>query len=502
MDVYAQADALPDAVTRRARMQHLSAAGIVSAVTGFQGVSAARGLGGDGVVARVGLDPSDAAGAVGWHTALAGLLELDDHLLRSRSCAAVAAAAWASAGRSSLAEVLAATVAGNEVAGRVGLATALGSPGWGCPAATAAGVAVTGGLLGGLDEDGLAQAVSIALASASWDNTPSADGLAMAEARAASEGMRAVSAARNGATSAEDILDRVVEKLSWMPLHGAFSGMGRAWLTDTISHRRFACAPAAVTAVESVAEILARHVKAADKRLRTDQVERIEIHGAAMLGAMASSGALEPASIPWSLPEALGVLVARHDLGAADLAPEVLAAQAERIRHVAERVEVFVQPSRTAEALTAQIEVIGPLFADLGWRDARRMLSPLRSAAALSGGEGRGMEGVRSVARLLRAAVGLRRVSGAELSAIDVASWQLHLPVEVQLYTTRGGRWPERRSLPEGSPGADWSHTCGFVFGRFEGTGREEAAQRLHGAAPSSVAWPLLAAAVGVSADS
>jgi hypothetical protein len=104
---------------------------------------------------------------------------------------------------------------------------------------------------------------------------------------------------------------------------------------------------------------------------------------------------------------------------------------------------------------------------------------------------------VLSVAKLLRAAVGLRRAAAVELPHIDVASWQLHLPVEIQLYTTRGGRWPERRSLPEGSPGSDWSHTRAFVLGRFDGTPRQEAATALSEVDDSAAAGPLLAPLLG-----
>jgi len=448
-------------------------------------------------VPRAGLNPSDAMGAVAWHTALAGWLELDDHLLRGRPCAAIAAAGWASAGTASLEQLLAATVAGNEVAGRVGLATVLGADSWGCPPATAAGVAVTAGLLAGLDEPALCHAVGLALSapSTSIARTPDVPAV-ISHARAAEAGMRAVLQARSGEQTSLDLLDRAdgfLSSLSWRPLLGALSGMGTAWLTDTISHRRFACAPAGVTAVDSVAEILARHVKAADKRLRVDQVERIEVYGPGVLASMAASGPLLPSALPWALPELLGLLVARHDLSAADLSPDVLRAQADGIRRVADRVEVFVQPSRTAEALTAQLDVLGPLLAELGWRDARRELRHLSGSADRFGGQGRGGEGLRAVLRLVRSAAGLRALTAGQLQDVDVASWQLHLPVEVQLYTTRGGRWPERRLLPDGSPGADWTQTQQLVHRRFDGTDQESAAYQMSEAASDAMALPLLA---------
>ncbi len=60
-----------------------------------------------------------------------------------------------------------------------------------------------------------------------------------------------------------------------------------------------------------------------------------------------------------------------------------------------------------------------------------------------------------------------------------MAAWQLQIPVEVEVYTTRGGRWPERRVLPEGGPGASWAAQVQAIVERLDnadGAGADGAA--------------------------
>jgi hypothetical protein len=221
-----------------------------------------------------------------------------------------------------------------------------------------------------------------------------------------------------------------------------------------------------------VAEILKRHVKAAEKRLRFDQVERIVIRVPTAAAGLGVRGALEPASIPWSLPNLIGVLVVQHSLGAADLTPDVLARRTEAITHVADRVEWVVDRALSARALDAQLAVLGPLVGDVGWRDARTVLSRTLTGERKPG---------RPDRRRLKTWAGLvqrlwsQRGRVGDLTSVDIASWQLHIPVEVEVYTTRGGRWPERRVLPEGGPGASWAAQVQAIVERFDAADRTDA---------------------------
>jgi 2-methylcitrate dehydratase PrpD len=463
-DLYSRPAAIPRAVLDRAALQHLSAAGAVRSTCAahFPESEALP----EGRVPRVGGPDTTLEDAVAWHAGLAGWLELDDHLLRGRSCAATAAAAWGSVSAShTWSQVLAATVAGNELAGRLGLATLPGAPEWGHGPGTSAAVALVCGLLAGKTGIELVGSVAAALPeqASMVSNRPFSRPLDGCDAGAARRGVRALN--QSADPSAFDRSGGLLEQCSWHPLMGALQGMGTVWLTDTITYRSRAIAPAGQTAVEAVAEILRRHVKAADKRLRVDQVERIVVRVPAAAAGLGVRGAMAPSSIPWSVPNALGVLVAQHALGAEDLTPAVLQRRSENIAHVADRVEWVVDRGLGARALSAQLAVLGPLFGDFGWKDARQML--LRTLAGQRHPGGPSRERIQVWAELARR-LWTQRGATAQLGELDISAWQLHLPVEVELYTTRGGRWPERRSLPEGGPGSSWQQTVAAVVERFD----------------------------------
>ncbi len=461
VDLYSQPAGIPTAVMERAALQHLSAAGVVRSVVASHELEAPTEPMGESF--RLGGTPTDPAGAVAWHTGVGAWLEVDDHLLRGRSCTANAAAAWASATSShSHSQVLAATVAGNELSGRIGLATLLGAPEWGCAPATAASTALVVGLLRGMSVDALTQSVAAALGDGGQpvSDRPTPLPLDGPDARAARRGVASVGEAGDPAR-----FDAQLAEWSWHPLRGALEGFGTSWMTDTITSRMRVSAPSGQTAVESVAEVLKRHVKAAGKRLRVDQVERIVVRVPAAAAGLGVRGALEPSSMPWSLPNLIGLLVAQHSLSAADLRPTVLAKHADAIGHVADRVEWVVDRDLSARSLSAQLAVLGPLVGDFGWRDARTVLS-------------RTLAGTRKAGRPERKQIAVwmgllqrlwaQRGRSADLASVDVASWQLHIPVELEVYTTRGGRWPERRSLPEGSPGASWSDQVAAILERYD----------------------------------
>ena len=462
--IFGRPESIPPAVRRRAAIQHLSAAGAARQVLAAHPEAASDLAQGD--VPTLAGRSASLEDAVALHTGLAGWLELDDHLLRGRSCAATVAAAWAGTNVShSVDQLLAATVLGNELAGRIGLAASLGAPEWGCPPATAASVALVLGLLKGRNAAQIAGAMAAALAGQSQSITDRTGTTAIStgEAIAAVAGVRAADAAGD-----VSVLNRggLLEQWSWRPLYGALEGLGGVWLTHTLTTRTHAVAPAGQTAVEAVAEILARHVKAADKRLRVDQVERIVVRVPAAAAGLGVRGALEPSSIPWSVPNALGILVARHSLGPADLTRDSLSKHADAIAHVAERVEWVVDRGMSARALAPQVRVLGPLVADFRWSDARKVLQ-----RGLSGERRPGRPSRRQLAVWTELVQTIWRTRGPApgLSAVATDAWQLHLPVEVELFTTRGGRWPERRSLPAGGPGADHASMLRGVLGRFEG---------------------------------
>ena len=137
----------------------------------------------------------------------------------------------------------------------------------------------------GLSADQAAHALALSLGDAGrmpWPTLAGGhDGRALAIARAVVAGVEAAEMALHGATGPLDTLDA---EEGWFaaagvcrPLRGALGAFGQAWVGASL---RFKLDPgpwATLVPVQAVAEILRRHVKAADKKLRPDQVEGIQV---------------------------------------------------------------------------------------------------------------------------------------------------------------------------------------------------------------------------------
>ncbi len=422
------------------------------------------------------------------HLGLAGGMGWTDSLLFGQPASAGAMATWGSAKGHSVGDLLRATVAANEVGGRVGASLLLG-PGLGLDGApaVAASVATALGLLEGLDADTLAHAIGLALCA----STPSprgvvlggAGGRALAAAAPGLAAMDAVDLARAGMTAPLNLLDDPTGPLSawsYLPLRHAFTGLGSAWLTDTLAFRLDPLHPYAQVPVQATMEVLRRHVRAADKRLRADQVDCIVVTTGApgwmLEQQMEARPGLGTTQANSSIRRAIGLAVATHDLGPASFFPACLDAVSDRVAHVAHRVEVQHDWSRSAALLEHAVDVWGPLLSGLSASELRRAAQ----AAAQDLGHRLPTPGAADLVALLklRPAHLLERLRYAphDLGAARLDQWQERLDTEVVVMTTRGGSWPERRALPEGSPGWPWADTQRRVLERF-GDGAEAVKQ-------------------------
>jgi 2-methylcitrate dehydratase PrpD len=469
-------DAVPAAVQDRARLQHLSLAGALREIGDRPEGRALRKAGGTRGAARVSTGgTAPRRDAVRLHTGLSGLLSMDDQLLLGHAPGAGVAASWAVAKRHTVGDLLAATIAANEVAGRIGASLLLGGPaGQAQAAVSAAAAAVATARLDGLDARAMARALALALNAppAASERAMSESGSARASlcAAPAVHGVEAASLAASGLDAPLDLLDGDAFFAERTPqvLRAAFTGLGTAWLTATLSYKLLPASTFVQAPVDAVWEILRRHIKAADKRLRPDQVEGIEVRVAApahRFDAQADRG-LVPAAVPFSIPSALGVLVVGNGLTPAVLTEPWLRENEEAVRAVAAKVRVVHDPARTAMALGPMLQAVAPLFADV---PPLRLVRLLADAAPPSGAARRpvALDMLRRVvdARPDRALSSLR---GAlpDLATARLGEFTLHTDAEVLLYTTRGGTWPERRTGPEGAPGWPWQDTRARVLAR------------------------------------
>ena len=472
---------LPASVQLRARLQHLSAAGSVRAVADRDVASSLRRAGPSrGSASLVTGGTSTRQAAVRLHAGLGSWLDMDDHLLFGNPSSAGTAAGWAAAKGRTVGELLTATVAANEVAGRIGASMLLGPSPAGVQATVhAAAAAVTYGLLEGLDADRLAHGLALALSmpfrvpTRAWLGGGLAK--AMISAVPATNAVDAMELARDGAHGPLDILDDrdgLLGALSWVPLRAAFTGLGQAWLTETLAFGLSPVHPFNAPAVQAVDEILNRHIRAADKRLRVDQFDKVEIDCSAPTFALANMRARhpgqDPASIPSCVKTAIGVLVGEHELGPAQLEQSYLDQHRDNIAKVAAKVEVRHDWNRTLDLLEHGVEALAPLFAGVTSKELRTL--GMR-ASGVYGGLPIGASDVLTLVRRRPGRLQERiKYTTGNLADADLDQWQYRYTCEVKLYTTRGGSWPERRVVAWGSPGWPWADTQARVLRKFVGS--------------------------------
>ncbi len=483
---------VPGPVVERLRLQQLSVAGAVHGAAALPAARALRQAAGRGRTALlVGGGRSSRRDAVVLHVALASMLEHGDDVLFSSTGAAALPVAWAHARGHSVEDLLVAVLAGQEIAGRLGAAMLLGpDQDLARPLHAAVGAAVVAGLLGGLDADALAHAIALStLASARATPAELRAGLGgVGVARGAAAGLAAVAEAAAGLHGPLDTLDAhggVLETRTPVPLRAAFSGLGKAWLCQSLSVRLHPGARALQAPLQAVHEILRRHIKAADKRLRPDQVERIEVELSAPAWwetqRMWSARSPAPAGLVHDLRRMIGLLVTHHDLSPGMFTTAALARRQEELAAVAARVEVRHSWERSLDLASHLVDVLGPLFAGVDRRSLRRAERILRAhtgADALSPPQGaRGLWGVLA-ARPDRLLAALRYQSG-DLGDARLDAFQLRLGTDVRLHTTRGGTWPEHRDLIEGSPGWPWQDTVQAMCAKWGGEGHAAKAREL-----------------------
>lgn len=458
------ASEIPPCVLERARLQQIHLAGIVQHLHDRPLAAALR------------------ENPLRMRAALAAWLELDDALLGGRTGIGAVPAAWHLSAGQKLGALDVAIVAGNEVGGRLGLSALLGPDLVGAdPAVAAVASATAAGRLLGLSAGQLAHAIALSIGS----TTPipahafldGGDAVAIQLGQAVywgAESARLAAAGMQGDLTLLEPQSAFLEARSWVVLHSAFTGLGSSWLTDTLSFKHTPGPLAAQVSVQAVHEILRRHVKAADKRLRVDQIERIEIQTGALGVALSRSQPRRtPAGVVRSARDLIGILAVAYELGPEQLDADWLQQKGDSIQFVAERVTIRHEEEWTVGLVEQLIGVALPLFSGLRWRQLAQV------AAQACASWQRPSWGWRGLLALLRSRPDQLRDrlldSSADLADARLEEFQFRFDTEVKLFTTRGGSWPERRAVPEGSPGWSWGDTVQRSLSRLPGRQGERA---------------------------
>jgi 2-methylcitrate dehydratase PrpD len=408
---------------------------------------------------------SSAQAAARFHGTIAADSDRLDHLLGGQTGVGAVCAAWAFSKQKRVDDLLLATAAANEVSGRVGASMLLG-PHYGAGAGWvhAVSAAVSAGRLLGLDGDKMAHCIALALSSAGPipRATLASSGRGIAVGLAVGHGLEAAQLAKRGVTAPLGLLDSpggLLELSTWLPLHHAFTGLGEAWLTQTLSFPKWPGPPAWHSSLDGVAEVLARHLKAADKRLRADQVRQIVVRVPAPAIAldrwMTRHGLQESAGLGHSIRHAIGALVVDHELGMAQLSNKGWAERSERYGSVARHVQIEHDIGLTMDLMNHMVDAAAPLIGGVTEGEWRGLLGRIEVQSA--GWSEFKWADLLTVARH-RPDQWFKRIRYAarDLGDGHLDQWQFKMGSGIVIKTTRGGSWPEKRVIAEGGPGSPW----------------------------------------------
>jgi 2-methylcitrate dehydratase PrpD len=387
---------------------------------------------------------------------------------------------------SSPTELLTAQIIANEVAGRMGAAVAMGPRnGQMWSYIHHAGGACAAARLLELDAGQAEQALTMALYQPNLTLFPGFMGGQAKTVTAAwpvTAGVRAAFLAREGLRGEPSIIEGPRGFLEEFAFAGApfmFTGLGRAWVTDTLAFKPYPGCAYIDTGVDALLEILGRYERERGKPLAPDQVEAVEVRASVLTIRMnelsrdfEASDPLAPININFSIPKSLALTIMDGGLSGSSLKSERLRADGARILELARRIELHHDWELTGRVVLSLDEALG--FAEVLDQFTLRQL--IRTAFSLRenfSGQGFSMQELRerrgslpaSLRRdLLKVLAGkllhpLREtVPGGhsyDLGRVDMDALRLPFPAVVTLRTSDGFRESARVDIPYGAPGRE-----------------------------------------------
>jgi len=289
------------------------------------------------------------------NAALSMTLDYDDYLFAGHTGHSAVLASLAVAEKLGLSgrELMTLQVIANEIEGRIGASVLLGPlNGQLWSFIHAAGSAAVYARALGLDVDAIESALGIALLQPPM---PLGHGFFGSEAKAilasmpAAHGIDAVELVRSGLAGASGILDGpqgFVAKYTPRPIEGAFTGLGSAWLTDTLCYKPYPGCAYIDSFVDALLEIVEHH------HPEPERVDRIEIAASVLtIGMDALSRPYlrgpdsDPVTLNFSVPYNAAVALIDGELTPRQFSPERI--RDERVWELASRVKLEHDPEWT-----------------------------------------------------------------------------------------------------------------------------------------------------------
>src|SRR3954466_422342 len=343
------ADDIPQQVTERARLQAMNtvAAGLAGSTSPSvqrlrEATSYWAAPGGVGVI---GSDDEWEPAAAAYANAAASMAhDWDDYIYMGHTGHS---AVWASRAIADLTgadgdDVLAAQIAANEVAGRLGAALVIGPHnGQFWSAIHCAGAAAAAARLRKLDPEPTAPAIAIALYQPPfglWPGFMGPDTKVLTAAEPVAQGIRAAMLAASGFTGPLDVIESrrgFLSHFSYAPRPELLGGLGDQWLTDTMAYKQHPGCAYLQAAVEAVLRLQD------EKGVEARDVARITVRAGWLTTAMERLAQGEPLTavrVNFSVALSCAVALDAARLTHEELAADHLAEREDELRDLATRV--------------------------------------------------------------------------------------------------------------------------------------------------------------------
>lgn len=427
--------------------------------------------------------------AVTANSALSMALDYDDYLYMGHTGHSAVIASWAiaEAEGSSMKELLTAQVIANELGGRLGASAVLGpqnGQAWSFIHALE-GAAIAARLYR-LTPAQTAHALAIALYQPSFTLWPGFMGPGSKVLTAAGPtvtGIQAAEMAREGLTGAREILEHPRKgfwaSFTFASLPTMLSGLGSAWLSDTLAYKRYPGCAYIDTTLDALFDVLEQFELRHGRRLNLADVRNIHVDASLLTIEMDNLSSehlsafdrLSPINVNFSIPLNVGIAIVAGRHSGRQLQQRFLDEAADEIRLVAAKTTL-------SHDWAMSLAVTRAFAGLLGRNSPLRLLKPSDYFSVLSGYQRqlggkkrtglnfsalfneRGRRLVGNVARTrFRADRATRKNDRADdtappdLSNVDFTRFKMTFPARVTIETTTGEKLTARQDVPLGAPG-------------------------------------------------
>ena len=208
-------------------------------------------------------------------------------------------------------------------------------------------------------------------------------------------------------------------------LTGARLQLGKVWYWGTIRYTEVPGSLIWLTAIQSVVEILDRHIKAASKRLRWQQVKRIQVEAPHSLRGSAED-----------LRYWIAAYVLTHSWNSEILSTDWQRTNAPALRSLMSVIEFEWSVKKTEEMWTQSLQELSTVFVGITPSQIAEVSDLPIDRWSVRQAEHRGLKSM-----IQRCQHSTNQTTQPQLDAFELC-----IPVEIRLLTSRGGTWPERRN--------------------------------------------------------